>query len=329
MSATHNDVKPTDSNPPPPPLWAPPPKHGKRWVDAEIARLDPEKDYARIVSLVANYKMNEMVMNLNYCIGFMSNVMPKAGTDVVHGTGKAERRPQSRYYDTTDPFWTWFFHGPADPRTRQTIERVNRYHAALYQKYPDSFREHDDWMIAAAMFTIGADRMRAAAGAPPQHPNIQIAFHHFWRDILAQITTMDGTVPYPDTYQKVWDFAQEFESRPFPPTPHGELLFNAFVGQLQRRSFPGKSLRWTRNLMMTFLPEAVVRRHRLPPGDKLAIWLNRKVWRLMFWALDHIKPDNAVPMVEVLQAEASQRWRKTMLASESAAGATRAAGATS
>lgn len=311
MSTNKTDAA-AESNP----LWTPPVRRGKRWVDAEIARLDPEKDYARIVSLIANYKMNEMVMNLNYGVGFMSNVMPKGGTDVVRGTGKAEKRPQSRYYNTTDPFWTWFFYGPNHSKTRKTIEHVNRYHGALYEKYPDSFREHDDWMIAAAMFTIGADRMRAAVGAPPQHPHVQVAFHHFWRDILNQITTMDGTVPYPDTYQKVWDFAKDFESRPFPPTPDGEILFNAFVGQLQQRCFPKKSVRWTRNLMLTFIPETVRKRHGLTPPDKLAVWFNKKVWRLMFFALDHLKPDNAVPMIEVLESEASQQLRQKMLAAE-------------
>lgn len=299
------------------PLWAAPALRGKRWVDKEIARLNPETDYERIVSLVANYKMNEMVMNLNYCVGFMSNILPKGGTDVVHGTGKAESRPQARYYNTTDPFWTWFIHGPSDAKTQQSVERINRFHAVLYEKYPDSFRENDDWLIAVAMFTIGADRMRAAVGAPPQHRHVQIAFHHFWRDISRQVRTMDGTLrDFPATYEELWAFADDFEQRDYPPAPYGEQIFNSFVAQFHVKNFPRKSERWVRNLVMTFLPAAVIRRHRLAPPDTLAVWVNRAVWRGIFFALDHFAPDNKVPMVESLQSEASQRVRNQLLDAE-------------
>lgn len=37
---------------------------GRRWIDAEIASLDPEVDYARIWELTAAYKVDETFFNL-------------------------------------------------------------------------------------------------------------------------------------------------------------------------------------------------------------------------------------------------------------------------
>ena len=67
-------------------------KRPRRWVDAEIARLDPETDYERIVHLIANYKLNEFVMNLNYATGFMANTVPPGGSDAIywHRQGREE-----------------------------------------------------------------------------------------------------------------------------------------------------------------------------------------------------------------------------------------------
>src|SRR5699024_9966078 len=89
----------------------------KRWVDDRIATLDGVEDYAEIVRLIANYKLNDFVMNLNYATGFMSNTVPQGGSDAIAGTGKAKQRPQTRYLDTVGFFWDWFIKGPEHPDT--------------------------------------------------------------------------------------------------------------------------------------------------------------------------------------------------------------------
>ena len=38
-------------------------KQGRRWIDREIQRLDPETDYARIMSMVPQYQMDEFTLN--------------------------------------------------------------------------------------------------------------------------------------------------------------------------------------------------------------------------------------------------------------------------
>jgi hypothetical protein len=91
-------------------------KRPRRWVDAEIARLDGETDYERIVHLIAEYKLNDFVMNLNYATGFMANTVPPGGSDAIAGTGKADTKPQTRYLDTVKFFWQWFFDGPSHRR---------------------------------------------------------------------------------------------------------------------------------------------------------------------------------------------------------------------
>ena len=38
-------------------------KQERRWIDSEIQRLDPDTDYARIMSMVAQYQMDEFTLN--------------------------------------------------------------------------------------------------------------------------------------------------------------------------------------------------------------------------------------------------------------------------
>ena len=119
-----------------------PAKRPRRWVDAEIARLDGETDYERIVHLIAQYKLNDFVMNLNYATGFMANTVPPGGSDAIAGTGKADSKPQTRYLDTVKFFWQWFFDGPSHPDVQASLKRLNRLHAHLYDKFPQSFRDN-------------------------------------------------------------------------------------------------------------------------------------------------------------------------------------------
>lgn len=303
-----------------PVLWQRPEGAGKRWVDDTIADLDPETDYARIVSLIANYKLNDFVMNINYCVGFMSNVMPSAGSNVVAGTGKAASRPQTRYYDTLGFFWLWFIHGPDNAKVKQSLVRLNRFHARLYEQYPDSFRENDDWLFTTANLGCGADRMRDIVGSPRQPEHVQTAWHHFWRDITAQMQGMEGPVhSFPDTYEELLDFAADFENREYPPTPDGKVVCDAMVAQFNERFLPRPLHALGRTFILAFVSPAVIRRHGLKPPSQLGVWVVRRAFRALFFGLDHFIPDNKVPMIEVLNSDEYQNRRRSAMRREKVA----------
>lgn len=273
----------------------------KRWVDDKIATLDGEKDYAEIVALIANYKLNDFVMNLNYATGFMSNTVPKGGSDAISGTGKARQRPQTRYLDTSDFFWEWFIKGPEHPDTQASIQRLNRMHAYLYDKFPESFRDVDEWIFTMCNLAVGADRMRDLVGAPRQPENVQVAWHTFWKKISEQMTWPGGHFEnFPADYDAMMAFTEDFEAREHPYTPTGNEVANLMMKQFNEKFLPRRLHGIGRNFILTFVPPAVRKRHGLPQPNKAVEFATKKAFRFIFLAQDTFAPDNAVPTAERL-----------------------------
>lgn len=295
-------------------------KRPRRWVDREISRLDGETDYERIVSLIANYKLNEFVMNLNYATGFMANTVPPGGSEAIYGTGKAKRKPQTRYLDTVGFFWQWFFQGPSSPEVQASLKRLNRLHAHLYDRFPQSFRDNDEWLFTMANLACGADRMRDLVGAPRQPENVQLAWHHFWRDIAAQMTGPNGHVhSFPENYQGLLDLAEDYESRQYEYTPTGRQVSELMIKQFNDRFLPRPLHRIGRTLVLSFTSPAVRQRHDLEEPNPVGQWMCHRMFRAIFFAQDHFAPDNSVPMSAQLASEKHQTWRKRVRHAERAA----------
>lgn len=289
----------------------------RRWVDAEIAKLDPEVDYERIVKLIAEYKMNDFAMNLNYAIGFMSNTVPAGGSDVMYGTGKAEQRPQTRYLDTVKVFWMWFFEGPSSPKVQESIKRINGYHEALYKQWPASFELDEDYIFSTCNLLVAADRMRDLVGVRRQPRNVQIAWYNFWRDVMAQMTGMHGALQgYPDSYEAAMELVEEFEQRDRPYTSSGNKVAELMIGQFVERFFPKQ--RWLgRQVVLAFAPAPVLKRHLVERPNPVAAFIFRRGMQFMFFAQDHFAPDNKIPTSEALRSEAYTGWSKSIRKQES------------
>lgn len=302
---------------------AEPTQRPRRWVDAEIARLDPETDYERIVHLIANYKLNDFVMNLNYATGFMANTVPPGGSEAIYGTGKAEQKPQTRYLDTVKFFWEWFFKGPSSPEVQASLKRLNRLHAHLYDKFPNSFRDNDEWLFTMANLACGADRMRDLVGAPRQPEYVQTAWHHFWRDIAAQMTGPDGNVhSFPETYEGLIALAEDYEARQYEYTPTGRQVAELMIMQFNERFLPKPLHRIGRTLVLSFTSPAVRKRHDMEDPNPVGQWIFHRMFQLIFFGQDRFIPDNKVPMSEVLASEKYQAWKKQVRRAERPAGPT-------
>lgn len=301
-------------------IIAPTGRRPKRWVDKKLRTLNPQNDYEQIVSLIAEYKLNDFIMNLNYSSGFMGNIMPEPGSKVMKETHKAELKPQTRYLDTVKFFWPWFIKGPSDPEVRASIARLNRLHAHLYKDYESSFNNNDDWIYTLCNLGTTPDRMRKAVGAPLQPAHLQEAWHLFWRELAAQMTGAHGPLhDFPENYQGMLDFFEGFESRQYSPAPNGKVVCEQLIDQFNERFFPRALHPLGRTLVLTFVSPAVIRRHGLTPPNRVGAWLIRKAFRFIFFAQDHFAPDAKVPTSQVLASEKYQKWKKDTIATEKAA----------
>ena len=71
-------------------------KNGRRWVNREIGKLDPNEDYATIMSMIAQYQMDEFTLNFLVTILTSYVVKPAHMGETLILTNKAMRRPNQR-----------------------------------------------------------------------------------------------------------------------------------------------------------------------------------------------------------------------------------------
>src|SRR5699024_3509344 len=171
----------------------------------------------------------------------------------------------TRYLDTVGFFWDWFIKGPEHPDTEASITRLNRIHQYLYDKFPESFRDRDEWIFTMCNLACGADRMRDLVGAPRQPENVQIAWHTFWKKISKMMTWPEGNFDFfPEDYEAMMAFAEDFESREHPYTPTGNQVANLLMEQFNDKFLPKPLHGIGRSFILTFVPPAVKKRHSLP-----------------------------------------------------------------
>ena len=79
-------------------------KQSRRWVEAKIKSFDPETEYAEIVSLMAQYQLDEFTLNFLVTILTSYTLKPSHMAETLSITNKGLRRPNQRMQDTLDFF---------------------------------------------------------------------------------------------------------------------------------------------------------------------------------------------------------------------------------
>lgn len=281
------------------------------WTRREIASLDPEVDYDRIVKLIAEYQFNEFSFNLGYAVGFHYNVIPSEGSMAMVGTRKAATRPQSRFLDTADLLAGWMHLGSAHPETLKGVERLNRMHMHVAKSYPESFVKAEDFIYPVAMLIFQADRMRDLAGAPRRPRHEQVALHHFWREIAFHLRSTEGPLTeFPATYEELEEFIVEFEEREREATPDGVRVSDLMIGQFNDKYFPRILHPLGRALVLAFVTDRVQQRHGIKPAAPALVWLVRRAFRAIFFLQDRGK-EPTTPFSEVMASPEYRERRRT------------------
>ena len=100
-------------------------KQSRRWVEEKIKSYDPETEYAEIVSLMAQYQLDEFTLNFLVTILTSYTLKPAHMAETLSITNKGLRRPNQRMQDTLDFFWIWHVYGPDAEETKKSISRLN------------------------------------------------------------------------------------------------------------------------------------------------------------------------------------------------------------
>ncbi|TIC82667.1 hypothetical protein [Nocardioides sp. GY 10127] len=267
----------------------------RRWVDAEIARLDPEHDYEQILRLVAEYRLDFLPMNLVLLVSTAGAVMNPEGARTLVGTGKMLHRSERRFDDGNGYFFAWLVDGVNSEAGIAATERLNRYHLGVAREHPAAFGQDEDYLYTLAALAVFGERMRRALDLPPEHPNVAIAWHHALRDLCSRLVGTHGPVTgFPDDYAGLLAMAEEWEARSWQTTPEGLELINGMTRQLCERFFP-RPLHWFgRTLVQLVTPEPIRRVHRMGDPGPVAGPVVKALFRRALLAQAKA-PDPALP----------------------------------
>ncbi|CAM3089247.1 hypothetical protein [Skermania piniformis] len=281
------------------------------WVNRRLDELDPETDYAEMIRLIADYKLNAFVFDLLYAFSFHYITLPATGSRAIVGTGKAEQRPQTRFLDTADALLQWMLLGPDHPSTRESVQRIQRMHEGIARTYPDSFNQEEDFVYTYAVFALATTWVREMVGASAAPRNELIAFHHFWRDISDQLHSTAGpATTFPVTVDDMIVLAEQIESRDYAPTPDGRLVSDAMIDQFNARYFPGRLQPLGRAMVLAFVSDRVQRRQQVRPANPALVGIVRTAFRALFFFQDRIFVPPRMPLSEILNSREWERERK-------------------
>lgn len=263
-----------------------------KWLAADIESLDPETRYDDILRLVAEHQLNDPIVNLTLLVTTAQTALPPAAAATLVGTGKMLHRGEQRFRDGSSYLMTWFTHGSRSPETRASVDKLNRYHLALAQTYPGAFDVNDDYVYTLCAVGDFLPRMREVLGVRPQSPTLDVAWHHFLRDLSGLFVGEHGPVTgFPDDLAAVRRYAAAYEARPWPSTDAGKELVDGMIQQYCERFFPRPMHWFARTQVLLLMPPRVREVHRTGEPGRVAGAVVRLVMRWVIAVQESAWPD--------------------------------------
>ena len=153
-------------------------KQSRRWVEAKIKSFDPETEYAEIVSLMAQYQLDEFTLNFLVTILTSYTLKPSHMAETLSITNKGLRRPNQRMQDTLDFFWIWHVYGPDSGETKKSLSRLNKLHAGVSRMLPGHFENGDDFIYVLGRLFVLQDRLLKDLSMVGMDPHIKLSLIH-------------------------------------------------------------------------------------------------------------------------------------------------------
>lgn len=290
--------------PPPAGASALTPKKGRKWIAAEIDRLDPEVDYARIWALSTIYYGDDVLVNILYATGMPCFTQSPYGSELlVARTQKAKNNKHERAWDTLSHFWRWFEYGPEHVEAQRSIEMVNRIHGAMWKIVEEAF-SNDDFIYTTAFLATFLHRFRLVLGLEGWTESQKIAAHHFWRGVMLKMRGPHGYVhDYPESFEELEAFVAEFESRPWKQTDTGRELGQYVIQQFNEAQLPKALWPLGRQIILTVQAPHIRKLHRMGDPNPVAAFLIQRALATKIWMSEHVLPDPKLNAAEAARAE--------------------------
>lgn len=215
-------------------------KYGRRWIDREVQTLDPDTDYPKIMSMVAQYQMDEFTLNFLVTLLNSYVVKPAHMAETQVFTNKGIRRPNQRMQDALNFFWTWYANGPNAPETIESVQRLNKIHAGVARHLTEHFEDSDDFNYVLSRLVVLQDRLLKKLGLGGMNPRIKLAQFNFAKDLSRHFRRPGDRElePFPETLDELEAFVDRWEGKNHGFSPIQADLVNALIYAFAQRWFP-------------------------------------------------------------------------------------------
>ncbi|SER11169.1 hypothetical protein SAMN04487983_101188 [Streptomyces sp. yr375] len=275
-------------------------------MDRELARMDPETDWERMISLYVGHRVPEFALAMMVYPGTMLMMQPASGSATLAHTAKLETRPHRRFQDGNDFLMAWMVDGLSSEPGRRAAERLNRIHLGVARRtprLPGNFDDVDDFVYPLVLLATFGDRLQTSLGLPGTSDHMKTAWHHWARTLFRLLERESGPLAdeaFPVDWSAMTEFALKFESRPYEQTDSGHRVATAMMDFFARRWFPAPFQAFGRDLTRYLTGERVCRVHRvgwISPRRERAV----RVFLKSAFRAQRLLPDYRTPLPERLR----------------------------
>jgi len=259
-------------------------KQSRRWVEEKIKSYNPETEYAEIVSLMAQYQLDEFTLNFLVTILTSYTLKPSHMAETLSITNKGLRRPNQRMQDTLDFFWIWHVYGPDSEETKKSVSRLNKLHAGVARMLPGHFENGDDFIYVLGRLFVLQDRLLKDLNMVGMDPHIKLALFNFARALSKHFRT-EGDKPingFPDTPEALEAFVDDWESKNHGFTPVSRDIVKSFVHAFGDRWFPHPFKPIGRWVCIEALEDSFLEHVRIKPLKGVRKWMARGALKILF-----------------------------------------------
>lgn len=281
-------------------------RRGYKWVDRELARLDPETDWERMISLYVGHRVPEFALAMMVYPGTMRMMQPGIGSATLAHTAKLETRPHRRFQDGNDFLTAWMVDGLSSASGRGAAHRLNRMHLGIARRtphLPGNFDDVDDFVYPLVLLATFADRLQTSLGLPGTSEHMKTAWHRWAQALFRLLERESGPLAdeaFPEDWNAMTEFALKFDSRPYEPTESGHRVATAMMDFFAERWFPAPFRAFGRDLTRYLAGERVCELHRIgwlsPRRERVVRAFLKSAFRAQ-----RLLPDYRTPLPERLR----------------------------
>eukprot|EP01102_Stenamoeba_stenopodia_P008146 TRINITY_DN2315_c0_g5_i1.p1 TRINITY_DN2315_c0_g5~~TRINITY_DN2315_c0_g5_i1.p1 ORF type:complete len:356 (-),score=87.79 TRINITY_DN2315_c0_g5_i1:105-1172(-) len=192
-------------------------KYQQRRFAKQLERMDPEKDYNRMVMLLCGHELPlEFFLGIN--LAFYRTFVSPTISGRYYATKAIEHHTLKRVDDTDILMHAWCDYGTESELAKGSFQQLNRIHGF----FDISNR---DFVFVLCCFVVDTIRMTELTGRREMTPNEKQAHYRFWMDVGKKMNLTDLPKTLRETFEVVEGYVNsDKESR---ETTGGKALTDA------------------------------------------------------------------------------------------------------